>query len=184
MLALMNPEAVDGIYEEAAGLELARLAAEVPPGQAIVEIGVFRGRSLSFLAAGAWESPVYGIDPWNLRRPSKPKYSSDETYAYAREVFKDDENVTLVRDFSVEAAVKYAGPKIGLLHIDADHRYEGVMSDFRSWQRHLTKGAVVCFDDYSDLHPGVVKFVNECRYLGGIYMPAGCTRLAVTRYIG
>lgn len=183
----MNPDAVYGIYETAAGRELTRLAALVPPHQAVVEIGVFRGRSLTFLAEGR-DSFVYGVDPWNLPRQSKPKYNSDETYQAVREVFKDYPYVTLVRDFSVEAAVKYGGPKIGLLHIDADHTAAGVASDFGAWRRHLAPGAYVCFDDYDEAtFPGVVNAVDGLVRNGKLRMlptPEGATRLAVTEYLG
>jgi hypothetical protein len=185
----MNPDAVYGIYETAAGEYLQRLASKVPADQAIVEIGVFQGRSLAFLAMGAQPGVrVFGVDPWNLPRKSKPKYSSDETYQAVRKVFSLVPQVELVRDFSVEAAVKYRGPKIGLLHIDADHTEAGVRSDFGAWKRHLARGSFVCFDDYhrGDF-PGVVKGVNGLvneGLLTGHYRPTGTSRLAVTQYFG
>lgn len=185
-LAAMLPEDVEGIYEEAAGRELRRLAARVPIDQAIVEIGVFRGRSLAFLADGADGSWVYGVDPWNLPRPSKAKYNSDSTYGYVRDLFKGFANVTLVRDFSVEAAAKYGGPKIGLLHIDADHRAAGVRADFGAWERHLAPGATVCFDDHHDDFPGVKQVVAELVRKGKLCeprLPHGTTRLAVCEYL-
>ena len=183
----MNPDAVYGIYETAAGEYLQGLAAQVPVDQAIVEIGVFQGRSLAFLAMGAKPGVrVFGVDPWNLPRKSKPKYSSDETYRTVRKVFSLIPQVELVRDFSVEAAVKYRGPKIGLLHIDADHTEAGVRSDFGAWRRHLAPHAYVCFDDYhKGDFPGVIKGVDGLVRSGAlepVYRPEGTSRLAVSRY--
>jgi predicted O-methyltransferase YrrM len=187
----MNPDAVYGIYETAAGEYLTRLAKLVPAGQAIVEIGVFQGRSLAFLAMGAHDAEegvqVYGVDPWNLPRESKPKYNSDETYQAVRKVFSLTPHVHLVRDFSVEAAAKWRGPKIGLLHIDADHTDAGVRSDFRAWMRHLAPGAAVCFDDYHRSFPGVITAVDDFWQEGVLSVPVrpeGATRLAVTEFLG
>ena len=187
----MNPDAVYGIYELAAGKALEDLASKVSSDLAIVEIGVFQGRSLAFLAMGSQSgnlAPVFGVDPWNLPRKSKPKYSSDETYRAARKVFKGVSHVTLVRDFSVEAAAKYHGPPVGLLHVDADHTEFGVRSDFRAWQRHLAPGAIVCFDDYHEGDfPGVVTGVDGLKnrgLLSTVKRPEGTSRLAVCEFLG
>lgn len=188
----MNAESCDGIYERPAGERLAKIASEIPGELAIVEIGVFRARSLLYLAEGSMSgngAPVYGIDPWNLPRPSKDKYKSDETYRYAMDAIASSPAgflVNPVRDFSTNVARSWGGPKVGLWHCDADHRYGPVMQDFLDWQPHLDEGAVLCWDDYhTATFPGVVKAVDELYANGRIrdlHIPDGCERLAVAKY--
>lgn len=74
MGGLTTPEACE---------HLAALGMTVPADQAILEIGVFKGRSLAALATYA-TAQVVGIDPFDLPRKSKAKYSSPETYAAAK----------------------------------------------------------------------------------------------------
>jgi predicted O-methyltransferase YrrM len=186
-------------YTEAEGLSrieacevLKGLAFNVPSSQVIVEIGVYRGRSLMALAEGAWEGSgamVYGIDPWNLPRPSKPKYASDETYEVALNnchASIANEHITLIRGFSCAVAENWLPEdgKIGLWYLDADHRKLPVLADFSAWQPHMAPDALVCFDDHHADFPGVIEAVNCLWQKGRITRPQMMTdRLAVSRLL-
>lgn len=185
----------EGLTENIACEWLYRYARCVPAEQAIVEIGVYRGKSLLALAEGSLagnRAPVWGIDPWNLDRPSKPKYKSDETFRYATRAIAASpaaELVSPVRAFGSAVALTWSAspgrPPVGLLYVDADHRYEPVLADYRSWAPHLASDAILCWDDYHSDFPGVIQAVNELYALGEISKPRlapGCSRLAVARW--
>lgn len=93
--------------------------------------------------------------------------------------------IKTVRDFGVNVATNWDGPKVGLWYCDADHRYDPVLADFYSWKPHLAEGAIICFDDY-DLasFPGVCKAVDELALLDEITKPEiVAERMAVTAWI-
>jgi cephalosporin hydroxylase len=52
------------------------------------------------------------------------------------------------------------GTSIGLLHVDADHSYEGVRADFEHWAPHVVRGGLVVFDDVPSW-PGPTRLVTE-----------------------
>lgn len=180
-----------GLTSRRAGRYLKGLAKLVPADQCIVEVGVYTGRSLLYMAEGSLAgngAKVFGIDPWNLPRRSKPKYSSSKTYDYAMNAFQMSDAANLIvpiRDYGTAVADRWDGPKVGLLYIDADHRYLPVLEDFYAWKEHLAEGAVVAFDDY-DLatFPGVVQAVDELAKLNEVTKPEiVAERMAVSMWI-
>lgn len=141
---------------------LARLAAEVPDDQLVVELGVFQGGSLRALSEA--HEPTVGID----------LFGRDLPYAYAQEswVYTDTLEIArqhapkaqILRYDTAQAAYDYEWAPVGLLHIDGDHTYQGVQKDFHAWLPHLVSGCLVVFDDYryrGDRFPGVTRFVQE-----------------------
>lgn len=143
-------------------LRLAELASVVPADQAIVEIGVYKGRTVCYLAHGARHGQgahVYGVDTFDLKqgRHSAPQAQAQRTIR-AQGM---REYVTLIRGFSHQVAAEWGGPSIGLLFVDGDHSYAGVRGDIEAWLPHLADGAIVAFDDHEDTHPEVVRAVND-----------------------
>jgi len=192
---------VKGLTPSAVCEELCLLAGQVPADQAIVELGVYKGRSACYLAAGSLAGDgahVWAIDPWDLpgdRRPFgalKPRrrkhwveFTTRETrLAAKRNVHRNGfrEHVTLVRGFSVTEGERWDGPPVGLLYVDGDHRADAVRADFEAWRPHLAPDATVAFDDYAASHGEVIEAVDalvaDCE-LAGLEVLHG--RLAVAR---
>jgi hypothetical protein len=150
---------------EATCLKLAELAAGCPPSLAIVEIGSFKGKSTSYLAAGSRGAPVHAIEPWDLPGNvfGKHGYSRPEVkQAFDRQTAPYAELITAHQGFSYEVAKTWSLP-IGLLFIDGSHEYKDVKRDLLAFEPWLALGAVVAFDDYGRANPGVIKFVEELR---------------------
>jgi predicted O-methyltransferase YrrM len=180
------------------------LAARVPAGQAIVELGVFKGRTACYLGAGARSgggAHVWAFDPWDLpgdrmpfvvptgrRRKHWVEFTTKETrLAAKRNVHRNGlrEQVTLVRGFSVEEGLAWEGPPVGLLYVDGDHRLDAVHADFGAWRPHLAPGAVVAFDDYQDSHHEVIEAVDAMAAAGDVaVLEIVGGRLAVTQIPG
>lgn len=168
--------ALDGWLAADEGDRLAALAAEVPAGQVIVELGSYRGKSACFLAAGSLAGnhvPVYCVDLWALggqwetdvaRRSGGPLHHDDPAH---HEAFR--ENTAPYRDVIVEIQGHTQkvgrgwdrGP-VGLLFVDADHRHDATLADLIAWAPHVAPGGwVVCHDYLNDDYPGVRSAVHK-----------------------
>lgn len=172
MIRWIELEALEGLVTPEIGAKLANLAAQVPQGQAIVEIGSYKGKSSCYLAEGARNgngARVHCIDPWdlpgNLERSQYPVNDPATREAFERQVEEMGlaEGITQRRAFSLEAVKKWRAP-IGLLFIDGDHRYSGALGDFQAWGRYVVQGGVVVFDDYHRRRrSGVRRAVEQVR---------------------
>lgn len=186
-------------------LVLHDLARRIPADQAIVEIGVFRGRSAVALGLGAQAgngAHVWAVDPWDLpghrgpfnagrkgKHSHRVKFTARETRLEAkRNVHRNGlrEHVTMVRGFSTDVAADWDGPRIGLLYVDGDHNKAAVRADWEAWSPHLADDAVVVFDDYvlddfQDVVEVVDALVDEGELVG---LEVHHGRLAVTRLPG
>lgn len=197
--------ALSGLTPLAQCRALGRLAAEVSPGQVIVEIGVYLGRTACWLAAGAAPGVhVYGVDPWELAGNDAYEDKPRKRARFVRPVNRDralraarsvglDGRITLVTEFSTRAAV--AWPRIvaglghlplpiGLMYIDGDHREAAAYNDFTAWSQHMAPDAVVCWDDHdADRFPGVVAAVARLVDEGHIAITRHTGRMVITRRI-
>lgn len=171
------------------------LANQVAADLAIVELGTYRGASACWLAAGAqsgYGAHVWTVDPHDLpgqRRPTgrnggQTDYTNPAIRRHARQQIASvglTDHITMVREFSTVAGEQWAGPTVGLLFIDGDHRQHAARRDFRAWERHLAPGALVVWDDHADTHPGVPAAVAALVEKGALTEPEMLGRLAVTR---
>lgn len=198
------PADVVGYTRKAAGEVLAAYAQGTPADLAILEIGVFQGRSLLYLAQGSADgrrAPVHGVDPWNLpghrqpyawvkEKPARARFTTDATWAAVQANVAASGHadlITLHRAFSADLAASWIGPKIGLAHIDGDHSADGVRTDITAWAKHFACSAILCFDDYVPNCQPVIDVTDEMADQGVIsrpYLVPGCNRIAVSRYLG
>lgn len=150
----------------------------VPDGDAIVEIGTYLGASAIELARGAREghgAHVWTVDPHDLPgersttavgpRPVRPIDFTDPTIPIQAQAAINaaglHDQVTMVKGFSTDVAELWAGPKVGLLHVDGDHRAPSVRRDYAAWEQHLAADALILWDDHGQKKfPGVVETVD------------------------
>lgn len=169
---------------------LVDLAGQVAADQAIVELGVFEGKTALYMAWGAQvgnRAHVWGIDAWDLPGNTYgPPFTDPETRGRARQNVASQgfaDRVTLIRGFSLHEAARWPGPPIGLLFLDDDHAYEAVLANIQAWTPHLADDAVLAFDDYGHPDwPGVKQAVDEMAADGRLETPRiRHDQLAVTR---
>lgn len=159
---------VRGATPEDIGMTLAHLAARVPRDQAIVELGVFCGRTALQLAYGAFlgqGAHVWGVDAWDLPGTGYgPPFNDPATRHLAYRNIRDqrqDHRITLLHGYSHEVAQSWTGPAVGLLFVDADHTEGGARRDILTWSPHLAPGAVIAVDDYNHPDwPGVAEAID------------------------
>lgn len=171
---------VDGWMSPDQAKRLFDASAATHVGDAIVEIGSFRGRSTVILAGAAPAGvSVTAIDPHagNDRGPQ-------EFEGYEQEASEDNvvfnanlaaagvaDRVRHVRAFSDAAHSEVQG-EISVLYIDGAHRYQPARTDIRDWGRRVAPGGTLLIhDSFSSL--GVtgailreLAFGSRFRYVG------------------
>jgi hypothetical protein len=173
---------MDGLITHEIGETLARYSARVPAGEAIVELGSYKGMSTCYLA-GATTNQVYAVDAWDLAGNITGRFgfARPDTYAAFLTNTADYPNVTPVKAFSVRAAQRWRNGPVGLLYGDADHKERSVWEDVNTWYPHLTAEAPVVLDDWgTERNPGVERAANRLIPLLGAYS-IEAERLAVFR---
>ena len=164
---LKNIEHIDGLLSNEEAWLLYKLATNAVDG-AIVEIGSFKGKSTICLAHGThdgFKQRIYAIDPhmgdlsyheWELHKnaaPSKEEFikniKNSKVGFYAYPLFATSQQAfTMVKQ------------KVSLVFIDGDHRYEGVLSDYKNWKKKMPFGGVMAFHD-SFSWEGVIKTIDN-----------------------
>jgi len=160
-----------GLITNDQGRLLSAMAREVPPAEAIVEIGSYKGKSTCYLAHGAKRNGVvvYAIDPWDLsgNQTGKHRYAEPATREAFLKNVKDLglSNIAPIQGFSSLVVTDWpslCGKKIGLLYIDGDHEENSVREDINAWNPWLSDSAIIAFDDLdTKKNPGVRAVVNE-----------------------
>jgi predicted O-methyltransferase YrrM len=154
----------------------------------IVELGAANGRSTVCLAKGSqagYGVKIYSIDPhipdlytsdpeWLASCNTGADGTPDERY-YVKQgtghlefydnikKFGVDNIVIPIQDYSEMAYKKGLGKEwdipIGLLFIDADHRFNYVKKDFELWAKWVVRKGKVLMHDRQ--FPGVTRVINE-----------------------
>ena len=132
------------------GLFLSSLAHEKMALGDVVEIGTNLGMSAIALAYGVRDAAkkVYTVDIYK-------HHQSDANWRMAGVA---DQIEALVGPSHVVAKTFHG--EIGLLFIDGDHSYRGVVVDIKAWCGKVVKGGYVVFDDY----PGHKKSKSSSAY--------------------
>jgi predicted O-methyltransferase YrrM len=170
---LSSVEKVDGWMTDDQARRLWDHAVRLAPGDQIVEIGSFRGRSTVVLAFAAPDGVrITAIDPHagNDRGPQEIS-GFEEQAAVDHDVFHEnlrtagvDERVQHARSFSQEALGKVEGD-VDLLYIDGAHRYTPALADIRVWgARVRSGGTMLIHDSFSSV--GVTLAILRALLLG------------------
>ncbi|SDF48776.1 class I SAM-dependent methyltransferase [Klenkia brasiliensis] len=112
------------------------------PGD-LVEIGVWKGKSLALMNEVGRHRRVIGIDPFVL-----PKQFEEFSH-YQRRLLPDAE---IIHGFSELSAEHFYAlePRVALLHIDGGHTKRNVLLDYLIYAPAVVPGGFVVFDDYAD----------------------------------
>lgn len=161
LLTPANAKVIDDTFGRHIGVKdtdarrLAWLAAQIPAGGVIVEIGSFWGRSAGYMASAMPEgATLFCVDRWpNMADMNKFRKNIARIWL--------SERVAPLRGDSVEVSQTWDKP-IDLLYIDGNHTYAGVRNDFHSYAPFVKHGGLIAFHDYgAKSWPGVKHFVDE-----------------------
>lgn len=123
------------------------LANDLPPGESyLLEVGVWKGASLSFAAlCGGAELNCFGIDPFQFQG------QLNETRRIINS-FGLNNNVRLFADTSgnVPREILAVAGHIDIIHIDGSHTFEDCARDILLYWHFLRPGGWMIVDDYFD----------------------------------
>jgi predicted O-methyltransferase YrrM len=144
---------------------LYNLAAQLPDGARVLEIGSYLGASTCYLAAGlrGRKGSIVCIDTWeNQTMPDGVR----DTFAEFKANTKGAEHlITTIRKRSDEVTATELGDPFGLIFVDGDHSYEAVKADFNLASRVATQQGVIAFHD-TNAFQGVSRVVGEALATG------------------
>jgi predicted O-methyltransferase YrrM len=143
--------------------ELARYHAPVPT---FVELGAWKGKSTIWLSKAVEdrrEGRVFCVDMWNWT-PNRGLHHENEVYDefqanLSRHGIKHLVEPMRGKTVNVSRKWPYRNP-IGLLFIDASHRYSSVREDFEFWSPFVSVGGYIAFHDVGTW-PGPTQLVSE-----------------------
>lgn len=143
-------DSVDGYLHPDESAFLAALAAQVPSGQVIVEIGSFRGRSTIALAYGAPSGvTVFAVDPHEEHEVMGLTFGMADNLAFMGNVSRAGmgDKIRVVNLPSLDALAIKTHHEIGLVFIDGAHEYRAVKADALVWGSALEVGGLLALHD-------------------------------------
>lgn len=138
-----------------------RVVAEAPPGSVLVEVGVFCGKSLAYLARRARAADkglaVVGVDHFrgspefgaDFARDNAPNALASAAYHYLHAAGVLGDVSLLVAD-SVRAARLFPDGSVWSVFLDGDHREAAVAADIAAWLPKVRPGGWLGGDDVWD----------------------------------
>lgn len=141
----------------------ATVADNMEDGAIAVEVGVFKGKSILYLAerllGRGIRADLYAVDTFEgdevLAYEQKGKILLD----YLQNVYPMREHITTIIQPSVQAAKSFADASLDFVFIDAAHDYANVCADIKAWRPKVRKGGMLAGHDYH--HPPVYEAVRD-----------------------
>ncbi len=160
----MNPDDIPGWNNGKAFYD--HLIETLPSNAKVLEMGVFHGRGLIYLAKHS-DFEIYGVDSFvaNVTPYLTDDIKTDRDFyeACVSNLFKFDvqRKVTLVALDSERASKLFPDQSLDCVFIDGEHSYEPVMRDIALWKPKVKPGGYLSGDDYGEPWGGVIKAVDE-----------------------
>jgi hypothetical protein len=132
----------------------------------IVELGVWKGHSVCYLAYKLPQAEVFAVDLFE----NSYRYDGHEKLLKqlpnVREEFDkmvkhyDVKNIKVLQGCSWEMAKEFEDGSVDFLFIDADHSFECVRKDIQAWLPKMKGDGIIAGHDWEHpKHPGVKKAV-------------------------
>ena len=153
------------------------LVKELPNGSKFAEIGVWKGKSLSYFVIESINSnkqiDIYAIDTWlgSLEhQKGQPNY--DPLVDIPDGLFNNFiSNIKLIKDYiniirenSIDASKKFPDNYFDAIFLDASHEYEDVLNDLIHWLPKMKQDNIQIYGhDYtwSDVKKAVDEFASD-----------------------
>jgi len=151
-----------GYFTEAEGEAYSKLVRGIREGT-VVELGVFKGLSLSYIIAACQENNnrLVGVDDWRWRKDENVRedffgWLDSSQYLDAVEIIEKD---------CVEAVNEFEDASLDLVMVDTDHFYEPFKEQAEAWLPKIKPGGIFCGHDYNDrwfkLKRGIHEILGE-----------------------
>jgi hypothetical protein len=132
-------------------------------GARFVEVGVWKGRSISYLAVEVINTnknqKIYAVDTWagseEHTDPNNPNYNPELTQdpdwlynLYLQNIEPVKNIITSIRKPSLEAVNNFEDGSLDFVFIDAAHDYDNVKADILAWLPKVKKTGILAGHDY------------------------------------
>lgn len=120
----------------------------------ICEVGVFAGRNFGRMIEHDPDIAI-AVDMWKedgIYEHNDSGFSQselDNEYRHFCNRMKEKRFVNIYKEHSLEAVKHFPDEYFDFIYIDADHTFEGTLSDLQSWYPKLKKGRFFIGDDYN-----------------------------------
>jgi len=144
--------------------------------ETFVEVGVWKGHSVTYLAKGLKERElpnikVYAVDLWDeTYKYDGVNHGTKELYEqrkYLYEIYNTNVVNAGVRDLindikecSWEAAANFEDESLDFVFIDAGHDYDEVIKDIEAWLPKIKPNGIISGHDYANTNCGVKEAVD------------------------
>lgn len=151
--------------------ELPQLLKELNLPLVAVEIGCAEGfNSYDLLSNGIRK--LYSVDAWETLNQKGDGGNDQEWHDKNYEATKKrlepfGSRSEILKGLSSKMAANIPDESIGLLYLDGDHSYLGVMSDLNNWDKKVVSGGVISGHDFLAPEYGVKNAVEEYCSLRG-----------------
>ena len=116
------------------------------------EVGVADGRYSEILCQKIPGLKLISVDPFY--RPGHYEKTLERLYPFK-------ENVTIMKETSMEAVIKVPDESLDFVFIDGNHKFDYVMEDIIGWARKVRKGGIISGHDAYFFHSsGVFEAVT------------------------
>ena len=155
-----------------------RMVENCRPDGTLVEIGVWKGKSLSYLCVEAMrkapDAKIVGIDTWegSVEHQNDPSVKNSTLFEeFLKNIAPVSQNLTVMKAPSLEAVWNFGDGSLDGVFIDASHEYEDVRNDILAWRPKVRAGGILAGHDYFFMWPEVMRAVNEM--FPSIFNPRG-----------
>jgi hypothetical protein len=148
------------------------LIERLPQNFVFVELGVWKGKSLSYFVIESINrnktGQIHAVDHWlgsAEHQKNAPSYDPaldipDGLYnIYLKNIYPIKDYISTHRKSSEEASSLFSSKSIDAIFIDASHDYESVYQDLMCWYPKIKMNGTLCGHDYN--WPEVKKAVEE-----------------------
>lgn len=135
----------------------------------LVEVGVWKGHSVSYLAAKNRDSKIYAVDLFELSRElfhgeiqKQIPYIYD-IYNKNLELTGTRKTIRDIKGLSWDVANHFQDQTVDFVFLDASHNYESVTKDINAWFPKVRSGGIIAGHDYSwdGVNSAVKEFAGE-----------------------
>lgn len=144
-----------------------RYIATIEGYKTYVELGVWKGHSISFLAdrlRSNTDCKIYAVDifeKWDKNKDVLHEVKHIvEIYNQNLKNVNVRHLITDIESLSWAAAVQFEDKSVDFLFIDADHTYDSVVKDINTWLPKMKEGSIISGHDYFTAE-GVKRAVDE-----------------------
>lgn len=157
----------------------------VKDGDTIVEIGVWFGRSIIYLAQtlrrlGKNNVKIFAVDGFTgeLNQPAHDQARADHNGNF-RAAFEAnlktcgvDDMITIIESDSALAAAQFADRSVAFAYVDAAHDYESVKRDIVAWLPKITENGILSGHDadWHEVRKAVDELIEAPAILGNVWV--------------